>query len=439
MNEKIQPADNAGRDMPERDRRKGLIVLLTAVLAAALVLIALMPELAAARRKGSPDRAEGSSAGAGISGEGNASVQDPAGTDETEEETDPDGSAPQPVADGSAPQPVTDGLLRVAWKFVQNEMDVAKNASDYLLALNIFDQLVSIVVDEDGTTRTVPSAAESWEVSGDGRVYTFRLRDDLYFSDGSKVTAEDVRFSFTRLLTVPDSVQTAYMDMVEGADEVLDGKTDVLEGIRVLSDREFTITLEEPFSGFINMLGSPACSILSKKYVTAAGDNFGRDPQYTVGSGAYFIRDWSKKHITLETNPYYRRKESSVKNVDIRILSPTLVLEEFKEGRIDIMDMEQINRRQAQAYYEDESLLEHSVSVSEINVAGLMLNAEVPPLDDVRVRRAIQLAIDRDEIIRTVLRGDSACSRASNTRTGGRPQARRSAFPLHGRRTGSHE
>ena len=397
MNEEIQPADCAGKDMPESDHRKSLIVLLTAILVTALVLIALVPERAAVWRKSSPDKAEGSSAHAGLSGNGDAPA-DPAGTGVTAEGTDPDGTALQPVEDG---------LLRVAWNYTQDDMDVAKNTSDYYLPLNVFDQLVSIVKDEDGTTRTEPSAAESWEVSRDGRVYSFRLRDDLYFSDGSKVTAEDVRFSFTRLLTVPDSVQTAYMDMVEGADEVLDGKTDVLEGIRVLSDREFTITLKEPFSGFINMLGSPACSILSKKYVTAAGDNYGRDPQYTVGSGAYFIRDWSKKHVTLEMNPYYKREPLSVRKADIRILSPTLIMEGFKEGEIDIMDISLVNRRQAEAYLEDRSDLERSIDVGTVNIRGLMLNEEVPPLNDVRVRRAIQLAIDRDAIVRSLLRADA--------------------------------
>ena len=160
--------------------------------------------------------------------------------------------------------PVEDGLLRIALTDPVSTMDVQRTTEDYLIPLNIYERLFDVETEEDGSSQLVSGLAEEYSVSEDGLTYSFTLRDDAYFSDGSEVTASDVAFTFTRMLALPESQQTDFADMIEGAGEVMRGEADELKGIRVLDDKHLTITLSEPFAGYIYQLATPSCSMLSE-------------------------------------------------------------------------------------------------------------------------------------------------------------------------------
>ena len=117
----------------------------------------------------------------------------------------------------------------------------------YTIAQNVFDRLVETVVGPDGEMSIVPSLAESWVVSDDGLRYTFHLRDGVRFHDGALLTSDDVYYTFFRLLTHPYSCNRDIARNILGADRLEKGETDVLEGFHVLNDRDFSITLEQPF------------------------------------------------------------------------------------------------------------------------------------------------------------------------------------------------
>ena len=103
----------------------------------------------------------------------------------------------------------------------------------YTIAQNVFNRLVEMESDEKGDIEILPSLAESWEISDDGRTYTFRLRDDVNFSNGSPLTASDVEYTFTRLLTHPDSCNRDIVDGILGAEALMNGEADQLEGFQV--------------------------------------------------------------------------------------------------------------------------------------------------------------------------------------------------------------
>ncbi len=147
---------------------------------------------------------------------------------------------------------------------------------------------------------------EDYTVSDDGLTYDFTLRSGVTFSDGTPLTANDVKYTFTRMLALPDSVQTDYGSAIAGAEAVMDGTATDLEGIQVIDDTHFTVTLSDPFAGFLYELATASCSIMSEKNVEEAGDQFGMDCSKTIGSGPYVVTSWTRdSSIVLDANPNY--------------------------------------------------------------------------------------------------------------------------------------
>ncbi len=114
--------------------------------------------------------------------------------------------------------------------------DVQKTSKDYTMPQNIYDRLLDIEVDDAGVSKIVPSLAEDWDISGDGLEYTFHLRQGVKFHNGNDFTAEDVVYTFNRLLTVENGVNTELLDQVKGAAELIEGSADTLEGVEQIDD-----------------------------------------------------------------------------------------------------------------------------------------------------------------------------------------------------------
>ena len=263
--------------------------------------------------------------------------------------TDPGTSSsavPYRDAPPESSEAVEDGLLRIGSTGAFGTMDVQKTTDSYLIPLNIYERLFDIRVNGDGSTQLAKGLAEDYSVSEDGLTYRFTLREDAYFSDGTPVLARDVAFTFTRMLALPESLQTDFADMILGAEAVMSGEADTPEGIRIVDRKNLEITLSEPFAGYIYQLATPSCSILSERFVTAVGAGFGSSPELTMGSGPFMVTEAAKNKITLELNPYYHCRdgeELSVKRAEILILDPALMDRTFREGGLDILDTNNIN------------------------------------------------------------------------------------------------
>ena len=147
----------------------------------------------------------------------------------------------------------------------------------YNTAYNAFDRLVRMESGRKELAVITPSLAESWEVSEDGRTYTFHLHEGVKFSNGSPLTSSDVRYTLTRLLTHPEAVNRDIAECILGAAELESGSAKELEGFKELSDTDFAITLTEPFEAFLACLSMPGASILDEETTEKAGDGFGTD------------------------------------------------------------------------------------------------------------------------------------------------------------------
>ena len=310
----------------------------------------------------------------------------------------------------------TTGYLIAALNADIQTADVQKTSKDYEVPFNIFDRLVDVEVGTDGNSKIVPSLAESWDISDDGLEYTFHLRQGVKFHNGNDFTAEDVAYTFHRMLTVEGGVNTEFIDQIKGADELLAGETDTLEGVEVVDDYTIKVTLKEPFAGFLASISSPGVSIYDSEATEAAGDQFGMDPAVTVGTGPFEFSSWSfNNQLVLTRNEYYWKGASGLPGVVIKIIPDTETQSMmFESGELDILDLD---------YAADsvdrftETYPDQIVQGPRVGIVYFTMNFNKEPFQDVRVRKAVQMSIDRQAILDALY--------------GGRGQVEQGIFP-HG-------
>ena len=314
-------------------------------------------------------------------------------------------AANKPAGEDSASNPQS-SVLRIALNSDIVSMDVQKTSNDYLVPMNVFDTLFEVVKHDDGSTSIEKSLVSDYEVSEDGLTYSFTLREGVVFSDGTPLTSEDVKFTFERMLTLPDSQQTDYAVAIEGANELMEGTAEELTGIKVLDDTHFTITLSEPFAVFLAQLAAPSTSILSKSIVSDAGDDFGIVPEKTLGTGPYVVTSWERgSGLSFSYNTRYWGNEPSVKEVSAKIMDASSMDMAFQKGDLDIIDCLMLDSAVVDSVYKTR-FKDNIVSVDRLGINYLMLNENVKPLDDPTVRKAIQMAIDRQAILDAIYSGD---------------------------------
>ena len=279
----------------------------------------------------------------------------------------------------------------------------------YTIAQNVFNRLIEMESDAENNMEILPSLAESWEVSEDGKSYTFHLRENVNFSNGSPLTASDVEYTFIRLLTHPDSCNQDIADEIVGAAALERGETDKLEGFQVLGDHDFVIILEQPFEAFLACLSMPGASILDKETTEQAGDRFGTDPAWTIGTGSFILWKWTPgEGMLLTANPDCWYGAPRCEGLDLRFITDSReVRKMFDNGEIDVLDLDEAGNT-AEYYLHGDKYQDRLFSVPRIGITYIALNQSIKPLDDVRVRKAMQLSLDRPMLLAAVYGGRGA-------------------------------
>jgi peptide/nickel transport system substrate-binding protein len=319
-----------------------------------------------------------------------------------------------------------------------NTLDPAKIGAraPWWVGSQIFAGLVGL----DSALQPVPLLAKSWTVSEDGRVWTFTLRTDAFFSDdaaftggkGRRLIAEDVRYSFERICT-PATASTGFWvfrGKVKGAEEFFAAREKTLpnapehvEGFRVVNDSTFQIELTEPFAPFLSMLSIPYCYIVPREVVEKYGADFFRHP---VGAGAFHLVEWlPDQRLVLARNASYFETDGAGTRLPyldtiqvsfIKSLKTEFI--EFKQGNLDMISS--IDPEFAETVLADDGKSlradfgDYRLSTApamSVEYYGFMLDAATPggsssPFTKNRyLRQALNYAIDRDAIIRYVLKG----------------------------------
>ncbi len=263
-----------------------------------------------------------------------------------------------------------------------------------------YDTLLEIRPDD--LTTVVPGLAESYEVSEDGLVYTFKLREGVVFASGNPVTAEDVRFSWTRLINLKGN-PSFYADPIAS--------------IEVVDDLTVRVTLKEPFPAFPSVVTAPAMSILDSALVKAHGGTDAPDADQTdmakdwldqnsAGSGPFVLTGWvPNSEVTLVRNENYWREPPAFAGVKMRdVNDSTTALQLLERGDVDITNV--VDRDLAQMVRDNPDLVLEIGQTLNLNYIAMSPSTKFePPLWDQRVRQAIAYAIDYDGIINELLQG----------------------------------
>lgn len=285
-------------------------------------------------------------------------------------------------------------------------LDVQKTTDSYTVPLNIFDRLVETETVK-GKPQQVPGLAESWKVSDDGLVYTFKLRKGVKFQNGETLKADDVLYTFDRMLDPKTkALNTDFLDMIAGADDRMNGKADSTSGLKVIDDYTIQITLSKPFAPFIANLATPACSIYNRKATTEAGDKFGIDPALTIGTGPFKTKSWKvNDNLVLVANPDYYKGKPALAEIDMKIV-PDVNTQRmlFETGKLDVLDCDNVTSQIP--YFEGSAKWKNNIVTGQrVGLDYYCLNEKIKPFDDVKVRKALQLAIDRKTLLNKLYNG----------------------------------
>ena len=309
------------------------------------------------------------------------------------------------AAGSSSSVAAEDGLLRTAVLYDISTMDVAQTTDDYMIPMNIFDRLFETRT-VDGTAQVVKSLCEDYSVSEDGLKYDFVLKSGIVFSNGSALTASDVKYSFERLLIAAAQNTDIPLEVV-GAEALMNKEADSLEGFEVTDDTHFSITLKAPNAGFLAELSAPAMSVVDAETM-AQVKNFGREPADTIGTGPYIVTEWeANDHYTLVYNDKYWGEEPSVKKVIVRVIpDPSTQNLMFQNGELDMIDLLSLDSKIVESTYK-QTHADKIVTAPRVGLTYLIMNEENEYLRDVNVRKAIGMAINVDDIITNLYSGNA--------------------------------
>ena len=265
------------------------------------------------------------------------------------------------------------------------------DAGDVQLLLQLYAGLTRL--DEAG--EPYPSLASGWEISPDGRTYEFAIREDLTFSDGTPLTALDVRRSWLRLLD-PDTRASApdVLSVVVGASERLAGDADEDEvGIRAPDDETLVVELRHPASYFLDIGATPSAFVVPPD--ADASDDW-QTPEAFVGSGPYVVDGLDGADLVLRANERYVAGPPPIDEIrwvaDIDGDAATA----FGDGAVDLAGVPGWDATWI-AY--DADLGPHLHAAEPLTVSYFGFDTTGPPFDDPRVRRAFLLALDREVLV----------------------------------------
>ena len=245
----------------------------------------------------------------------------------------------------------------------------------------IYDTL--LYYSPDGTKDPEPRIAESYEISDDGLDYTFHLRDDVTFHDGTPVTADDVVFSIE----------------LYKASEYQGSQISMLSSVEATDEHTVVCHLDAPYSPFLQGICSPM--IASKAYYESSEDDFVNNP---IGTGPYkFVSRAKGSNIKLEANEDYYRGATEIKEVTFEVIpdSSTKAIA-LQTGEVNFAEIDSATKPQLEA--------NPAITIAEVPTSAfsyIAMNTEKEPFNDVKVRQAINYAIDRDNLVAVCYDGEA--------------------------------
>lgn len=273
----------------------------------------------------------------------------------------------------------------------------------YELPHNMFEPLVRY---DYAKNEVIPAGAVSWSVSADNLVWTFNIRKNWKWSDGNPLTAKDYEYAFQEIVNPETASPTAsFLFIVRNGEAVNQGKVPAKDlGVKALDDSTLQITLTEPAAWFLSSLSS-----IGHAVPKATREKFGKDwtrPENIVVSGPYKVTKWvSDSEVVLEKNPnYYDAANVQIDKVTLYIVaSESTAMAMYENGEIDTVNVPPTDLDRVQ---KDSMLSKEFASWPQQRLTMYRYYTTAPPFDDVNVRRAFAMAVDRSTLVSTITRGN---------------------------------
>ena len=264
---------------------------------------------------------------------------------------------------------------------------------------SLFDGLMDY---KPGTTELIPDLAESYTISEDGLVYTFKLRPGVKFHNGRELVAADIKYSIERAVNPEtQSPGQGFFSHIKGFDEMASGKAKELSGITTPDDRTVVIELSQPDATFLQIVAINFAFAVPREEVEKYGADFGRHP---VGTGAYKMTEWTLgQRVVFERNPDYFRKDAP--HLDKIIFEvgqdPSVSLLRLKRGEVDVLGdpIPSANFLQEKNDPANKGLI---VKGDLLHTGYITMNTTKAPFDNKLVRQAVNMAINKERVVRIV-------------------------------------
>lgn len=249
-----------------------------------------------------------------------------------------------------------------------------------------------------------PALAASWDISPDGKTYTFHLRDGITWSDGTPITAQEVEYSWKRVVDPDVASENAYMMFcIDKAEEYFKKKATVDEvGVTALDDRTLQVRLKEPTAYFLNLTAFHCYYPVPKHVVEARPDTWAADAETMVCSGPFKITKWiHSSEIDMVRNDRYWDADA------VKLDHMEFPISDSQATRLTLVESNQANMT-VEPPPSDQARLEAMGLYKVAPYLGeyyYVFNVTKPPFDDVRVRKAFALAVQRKDLIEHIVRG----------------------------------
>ncbi len=293
------------------------------------------------------------------------------------------------------------GTMIVTYKDDVSTLDpaIGYDWQNWSMIKSLFNGLMDY---KPGTTELIPDLAEKVDLSDDGLTYTFKLRRGVKFHNGREVTAEDVKYSIERSVNPEtQSPGQGFFASIAGFDDMTSGKAKELSGITVVDPYTIRIQLSRPDATFLHVMAINFSFVVPREEVEKWGTDFGKHP---VGTGAFRMTEWTLgQRVVFERNPdYYRPGLPKLDRIEFQVgQEPNVALLRLQRGEVDILG-DGIPPARFLQVKNDPKFKDLIVEGGQLHTGYVTMNVRMKPFDNVDVRRAVNMAINKERIVKII-------------------------------------
>lgn len=293
------------------------------------------------------------------------------------------------------------GSMIVTYKDDVSTLDpaIGYDWQNWSMIKSLFDGLMDY---EPGTTNLRKEIAEDYTISDDGKTFTFKLRKGVKFHNGRELNADDVKYSIERVVNPKtQSPGAGFFGSIVGFEDASAGKAEALSGITVVDPYTIKFELSRPDATFLHVLALNFAHIVPKEEVEKYGADFGKHP---VGSGAFKMTEWTLgQRIVFERfKDYYNPSLPKLDQITFEVgQEPVVALLRLQNGEVDIPG-DGIPPAKFIEVTKDPKFKELIIQGGQLHTGYVTMNVKIKPFDNVKVRQAVNMAINKDRIVRII-------------------------------------